>query len=498
MTEAPPPPAADRGALLDAWVAKRAEIARLEGEAAELLASRAELFDADVRADPQHRDMIRRSMIAEYSAAGRISKTAAELGFNDAEAMSEFFPVLRDALRQGTIAVQHVRVLIAAAAPVREAVLNGHLGVEALAVYETAALTIAEHETAARTRPHARQIAATLAGESIRERHARAASERQVTIRPLDDGLALLTAVLPEVYAVAILDRLRSLATAVAAAGRTRRENDLDLIFSDPISERFAGADPEEFPFPEDLLPDDPQLETYDRITAAGTYALDPDHDLHDPQSDTCEAANAGPDARPEFVAADGRTRREIEADTFIDLLLASTPSEVLGTGLERITATVQVTIAGTTLAGEDDRLAELDGHGPLHPDIARDLARQAGGWNRLFLDATGMVMKVDRYTPSTAMKRFLRARDQRCRFPGCRTPAHRCEIDHNDDFARGGPTEITNLSDFCPGHHALKHPDIDDGHRWTARQLPDGTLRWTSPIGRTYDDHAPRRVMFV
>ncbi|MFB7841963.1 DUF222 domain-containing protein [Microbacterium sp. NPDC056052] len=498
MTEAPLPPVADRGALLDAWVAKRAEIARLEGEASELLTARAELFDADVRADPQHRDMIRRSMIAEYSAAGRISKTATELGFNDAEALNEFFPALRDALRHGAITAPHVRVLVAAAAPVREAVLNGHLDAEVLAVYEAAALTIAENETPARTRPHARQIAATLAGESIRERHARAASERQITIRPLDDGLALLTAVLPEVYAVAIMDRLRSLATAVAATGRSRRENDLGLIFSDPIAQRFAGADPEEFPFPEDLLPDDPRLQTYDRIAAAGTYALDPDHDLHDPETDTCEATKVGPDARPEFVAADGRTRREIETDTFIDLLLAATPSEALGTGLDRITATVQVTIAATTLAGEDDRLAELDGHGPLHPDIARDLARHASGWNRLFLDDTGMVTKVDRYTPTTAMKRFLRARDQRCRFPGCHTPARRCDIDHNEDHARGGPTEITNLSGFCPGHHALKHPDIDEGHRWTARQLPDGTLRWTSPLGRTYDDRAPRRVMFV
>ncbi|MDR2323285.1 MAG: HNH endonuclease [Microbacterium sp.] len=498
MTEAPLPPVAARGVLLDAWVAKRAEIARLEGEAAELLAAREELFDADVRADPQHRDMIRRSMIAEYSAAGRISKTAAELGFNDAAALSEFFPALRHALRQGAITAQHVRVLIAAAAPVREAVLNGRLDAEALAVYETAALTIAEHETPARTRPHARQIAATLAGESIRDRHAKAASERQITVRPLDDGMALLTAVLPEVYAVAIMDRLRALATEVAAAGRSRRENDLDLIFSDPIAERFAGADPEEFPFPEDLLPDDPRLQTLDRISAADTYALDPDHDLHRPETDAGRTTRVDHDARPEFVAADGRTRREIEADTFIDLLLASAPSEALGTGLDRIAATVQVTIAATTLAGEDDRLAELDGHGPLHPDIARDLARRAGGWSRLFLDDSGMVTKVDRYTPSTAMKRFLRARDQRCRFPGCQTPARRCDIDHNEDYALGGQTEITNLSDFCPGHHALKHPDIGDGHRWTAHQLPDGTLRWTSPIGRTYDDRAPRRVMFA
>ena len=43
-----------------------------------------------------------------------------------------------------------------------------------------------------------------------------------------------------------------------------------------------------------------------------------------------------------------------------------------------------------------------------------------------------------------------------------------------------------------------LKHPDVPDGHRWTARQLPDWSVEWTSPQGRTYTDHAPRRVMFV
>lgn len=498
MSEAPLPTTADRGALLDAWLAKRAEITRLEAEASDLLAARAELFDADVRAEPVHRDMIRRSMIAEYSAAARISKTAAELGFTDAAAMSEFFPALRDALRQGTITIQHVRVLIAAAAPVREAVLNGRLGAETLAMYTAAALAVAEQETPSRTRPYAKQIAATLAGESIRERHARAASERQVTVRPLDDGLALLTAVLPEVFAVAIMDRLTRLATAIAAAGRTRHDAELDHLFSDPTVERFAGADREEFPFPEDLHPDDPRLDSYDLIASGGTYALDPDHDLHDPETDTCEASKVGPDARPEFVAADGRTRRQIEADALIDLLLASSPSEALGTGLDRVTATVQVTVAATTLAGEDDRLAELDGHGPLHPDLARELAGRATGWNRLFLDHSGMVTKVDRYTPTNAMRRFLRARDQRCRFPGCHTPAHRCEIDHNHDYARGGPTELTNLSDFCPGHHPLKHPDLSDTHRWTAHQLPDGTVRWASPLGRTYDDRASRRVMFV
>ncbi|WP_194765586.1 HNH endonuclease signature motif containing protein, partial [Microbacterium sp. UFMG61] len=95
-------------------------------------------------------------------------------------------------------------------------------------------------------------------------------------------------------------------------------------------------------------------------------------------------------------------------------------------------------------------------------------------------------------------MRRFLRARDQHCRFPGCRTPTHRCDIDHTHDHARGGKTRTDNLSHLCRRHHTLKHPDIHDRHRWTAHQQPDGTITWTSPLGRTYTDPPPRRVMFV
>lgn len=443
MSETPTDRIAQRAALLDAWVEKRRQIAGLESESAELLVDRLLLRDADTRENPYHRDMIHRSMVAEYSAAAHVSQGSVEYAFSDAAFLDSDHPAARHSFHQGTITAAHVREIVRAGAIVREAVRDGRADASALGLYDTAAVVVAEQETPARTRALVRQIAAALAGETLVERHRRASSERSVTMRSVEDGLALITVVLPEHLAVAIMDRLTHLARQVMAA-----RDDVEAV---------------------------------------------PHHDVLDlDERDTGE--------NPVLPAAvpDTRTMDQVRTDLLSDLLLAADPSEAAGAGLDRVQAHIQVTVAATTLAGFDDRPAELDGFGPIDPDIARDLAGRTGGWSRLFLDPTGMVVETDTYSPSEGMRRFLRARDQHCRFPGCRMPVRRCQIDHNHDHARGGRTSLSNLSHFCIGHHVLKHPDIDERHRWTARQLPDRSLDWVSPLGRHYSDPPPRRVMFV
>lgn len=456
-----------RRELLDSWVEKRRQIARLEAEAAGLLAERMPLGRAESGEHPHHRDAIHRSMIAEYAAAGRMTQGSVEYAFTDAGFLDASHPHVQQAFRDGSITAAHVREIVRAAGIVREAVNNGRADAEALTLYDTVAVIVAERETPARTRVHMRELAAVLAGSTTTERHARARSERTVTLRPAGDGLAVLTIVLPEHLATAILDRLTQLARAVIA-GRKDRE---------PVLE--PTDDGENPVYPEDIAPDDPSRDDY-AIFGDGTFTTDP----------------TGPDV--EHIPADTRTIDQVRTDLLIDLLLASDPSAANGSGLDNIQGRIQVTVAATTLAGCDDRAAQLDGHGPLHPDVARDLAGRSSGWSRLFLDPTGLVVETDNYTPTESIRRFLRARDQHCRFPGCRMPVHRCQIDHTFDHAKGGKTEIHNLGHLCATHHVLKHPDVADDHRWTARQLPDGTIDWLSPLGRTYRDSAPRRVMFV
>lgn len=459
-----------RRALLDSWVDTRRQIARLEAEASDLLAERLLLSQADAAEHAYHRESIHRSMVAEYAAAGRLSQGTVEYAFTDAAFLATRHPEVRAAFRAGSVSAAHVREIVRAADVVREAIAHGRADAGTLTVYDTAAVIVAQNETPARTRAHLRELAAALAGSTTIERQAGATAERAVTMRAVGDSLAALTVVLPEHLAVAIMDRLTQLARVVID-GRADREPVLE-----PIDD---GADPV---YPFDLAPDAAARDDY-AIFGDGTFTTDP----------------TGSDADAVVhVPADTRTIDQVRTDLLTDLLLASDPSAAHGSGLENIRARIQVTVAATTLAGCDDRPAQLDGHGPMHPDVARDLAGRHSGWSRLFLDPTGLVRETDTYTPSEPMRRFLRARDQHCRFPGCRMPVHRSQIDHTFDHAKGGKTAIGNLAHLCATHHALKHPDVADGHRWTAQQRPDGTVDWFSPLGRTYRDAPRRRVMFV
>ena len=217
-------------------------------------------------------------------------------------------------------------------------------------------------------------------------------------------------------------------------------------------------------------------------------------HAVHDRLTQQAKALkNADP--------TDTRTLGQIRADLVADVLLTTTPTVDTGAGLSdgfgglgAIRGIVNVTVPALALAGVTDEPAELVGRCPIDPATARQLAGLATGWDRVLADPiTGCVLAVDRYTPSADMKRFLRARDQHCRFPGCRQPAHRCDRDHTLDYALGGETSTCNLACLCKRHHTLKGETA-----WTVRQLGGGVLEWTSPGGHVYIDKPPPAIHFV
>jgi hypothetical protein len=95
------------------------------------------------------------------------------------------------------------------------------------------------------------------------------------------------------------------------------------------------------------------------------------------------------------------------------------------------------------------------------------------------------------RYVPSAALARFVRCRDLTCRFPGCGEPADHCDLDHTIAYPVG-PTCASNLKCLCRKHHLLK-----TFCGWLDRQLPDGTVIWTSPGGQTYSTDPGSRLLF-
>jgi len=88
-----------------------------------------------------------------------------------------------------------------------------------------------------------------------------------------------------------------------------------------------------------------------------------------------------------------------------------------------------------------------------------------------------------------------LHAKDRGCSHPGCDIPGYLTEVHHVQEWARGGPTNIDNLTFACGQHHKL----LDKG--WQTRKLANGKTQWIPPpqLGLpsgTNDFHHPERLL--
>jgi hypothetical protein len=232
--------------------------------------------------------------------------------------------------------------------------------------------------------------------------------------------------------------------------------------------------------------------------------------------------------ARAAKQAGDDRPMDQIRADVYLALLSGTWegPGPIARRGVVELTADLP------TLMGLAEQVGELSGWGPVIADIARQIADARGGdpdtiWRYSITDPlTGRLLHhgtttppahrepagkgkarrrrtqrrstdrgaTDRRTaghhaterdprraPTPRQRAFIIARDRTCRGPGCRVPAHRTEIDHRIDHAKGGPTKVWNLDCKCTTCHDLK----DAGWTITHNHYDDAT--WTSPLGHTY-----------
>ena len=152
----------------------------------------------------------------------------------------------------------------------------------------------------------------------------------------------------------------------------------------------------------------------------------------------------------------------------------------------------VNVTVPLTSLVGLDSTPAVITGHGAVDAAHARELAWHPDAtWRRLVTDPmTGTVLDIGttRYRPPDPLARYVRARDVTCRWPGCATPASRCDLDHTIPYPIGA-TSAANLVALCRRHHRLKTLTAFDTQQWTSVlsvRTPAGQQVATGPAGGT------------
>ncbi|RAZ31741.1 HNH endonuclease [Microbacterium sp. SMR1] len=396
------------------------------------------------------REMALRGIAAELAGVFAATDRTLQRRIDEARDLVDNYPLTMAAWEAGRIVRGHVRVIQdeGCAIPVGDR-----------AEFERLAIEKCERDAPNRVRDALRMVAERVHPRSFTERHEAAAAGRCVSVKPGPDGMSDLIATLPTVIADGIVDRLTRQAREIINARPGVRAGDGDAA--------AAGSD----------------------TLAAGTEGL---------PAGSGGALFDSPDATPSADASsfidDGRSIDQVRADVFSDLLLAGTPAlDPTATGdgdgtLGAIRAHVQVAVSALTLMGNDEEPADLAGRSPIDAATARELAGNTTSWDRLLTHpVTRTALECDAYRPTAAMVRLLRARDRHCRFPGCRQPAIRCELDHTIAASDGGKTHVCNLADLCKRHHDVKHHT-----RWRVVQLAGGTLVWTSPTGRVYREDAP------
>lgn len=89
-------------------------------------------------------------------------------------------------------------------------------------------------------------------------------------------------------------------------------------------------------------------------------------------------------------------------------------------------------------------------------------------------------------YQPTSHIRAYIQGRDLTCRWPGCTTPAHKCQLDHRIEYNNGGPTSPDNLVTLCQHHHNIK---TDKRVHYIMDPIT-GTIAWLHTDGTYQTDH--------
>jgi hypothetical protein len=190
-------------------------------------------------------------------------------------------------------------------------------------------------------------------------------------------------------------------------------------------------------------------------------------------------------------ITFDGRSRGQVMADTLVERVTgraADTPVPVA----------LNLVMADTTLAGDDEAPAWLDGYGPIPAGFACTLTGDAvtdaevkATLRRVYRHPkSGQLVAMEsraRIFPK-GLAAFLGVRDQTCRTPYCNAPIR--HHDHATPNRDGGPTSARNgLGECAACNYAKEAPG------WTVTTTEtDGShiAEFSTPTGATYRSTAP------
>jgi Domain of unknown function (DUF222) len=421
--------------------------------------------------------------VDEVMAALALSSAAASQLLAESVTLVGQLPATLAALEAGTIGWTHARMLVEVLAPLTD---------EARAEVEGRLLAGAAGKTVTQLRIAARRAVLRADAAAAARRLAAAIRDRRVRVYPGEDGMASLAAAMSTPVALACRNALEQYAEACATPGdeRTKDQRMVDCLADLILRPGETGLPPVQAQLTVvasvDTLRDGDEPGEIDGQPVPAVLVRELAHTLgllprsgpapgavdSLPAASTAEVGDSPP-ARTDNEAAAVRVAQLLGVATVAGTALTGPPAIAV---VEELTGQLLALTdaAGIRAAATCRRRACRTGARPCtHRPAGPGLGPPA--------DSPG-------YTPSAALRRFVRARDRRCRFPGCRAPAIRCDLDHNQPWP-AGPTSAGNLCCLCRHHHRLSH----QAPGWTMHRLPDGGLQWTTPGGHRITTHPTR-----
>ncbi|WIM87728.1 HNH endonuclease signature motif containing protein [Candidatus Mycobacterium wuenschmannii] len=138
-----------------------------------------------------------------------------------------------------------------------------------------------------------------------------------------------------------------------------------------------------------------------------------------------------------------------------------------------------------------------LTAGGTLLPmsDVIR-LASHAHHYLAIFHNGKALALYHTKRLATPAQRLVLHARDRGCTFPGCPTPADRCEVHHDDPYRNNPVTDVNHLTLTCHPNHDMteKGWTTRKNHRYETEWIPPAHLDHGQPRTNTY--HHPEKLL--